>query len=262
MSPGTKRLLCRVTHDTTMPSVKVTATACAILVLLGLFMYGIIGTYGIAGNQVNIASYGSINQQPIANNVVTNGVFTDGFTGWRGESGWSNPPNSKGFGFIVSGGYDGGNCLKLENDPYGNGISIGDIGDSGACWQGWNVYPGQMVHVVYWAKTDADGSHSYGLRCGFDGGTANLGNPNDAYAGEAIDIISNTVPIIHGCPTVAWGTSSWTLVEVYGTVRSGVYSMNLWLQVTNGGLPSTGGTIGTGTDFAGGYVDDVFVSIA
>ncbi|MGD0977587.1 MAG: hypothetical protein ABR962_00430 [Candidatus Bathyarchaeia archaeon] len=243
-----------------MPYKKVPAAACAILVILGLLMLRNIGTYGISSNQVQIASSGSIYQPPIANSVVTNGNFNNGLTGWRGESGWSNP--STGFAFIDTGdGHDSAPCLKLENDPYGVGITDNDVGDSGSVFQGWNVVPGQMVHIRYWAKTDSDGSHSFGLRCGWDGGTANAGQPDDNYAGPAIAVINCTVPIITSCPTVAWGTSSWTLVEVYGTVRSGVYSMNLWIQAWNGGLPSTRGTIGTGTDFAAAYVDDVFVSI-
>jgi hypothetical protein len=202
------------------------------------------------------------------NSVVINGNFSNGFTGWRNErmglisnnSGWQSPPNPHGFGLIVSDGHDSVPCLKLLNDLYGLGIAVNDTGDSGACWQGWNVVPGQMVHIIYWYKTDNDGSHVPGLRCGWDGGTANQSDPADVYAGPAITVINCSVPMVWGCPTVAWGTNSWTKVEIYGTVNNGVYSMNFWIQAWNSGLPPVG-TIGTGTDFAGAYVDDVFLSI-
>ena len=264
MSSRGKRFIYRITHDIVMASNKLIASACAILILLGLSIFSYTGTYGIVSNQVVLPSYGSINQSPAGNNVVKNGDFSNGLIGWSGESGWSNPPNPNGFGSIATGvGHDSAPCLKLENDPYGVGPSIGDVGDSGACWQNFAyVHSGQTVHIVYWCKTDADGTHSYGLRFGTDGGTGDTpSSPGNSYAGGAFKFINCSVPIIGTCPTVVWGTSSWTKVEVYGTIRPNVRNFNLWIQAWNGGLPSTGGTIGTGKDFAGAYIDDVFVSI-
>ena len=232
---NSKRLLYRVTSYITMPSIRVAVLACAAIVLLTLWVASNNGaSFGTSNGSVTVQSYGTIASSVDLpqQNMLLNPDFSQGYAYWGGENGWRADQNPEGFAFIdYSQGHDAPPCMKLEPDPYGIGPAQGDQGDSGACWQGFSITPGCIIRFGVWVKTDDNPWYSYnpsspyGARFGCD--FRDLPSYQIIGGGQMINC---SVPVINGCPTVCWGTTSWTLIEWYVRAPYNANSATPWFQ--------------------------------
>lgn len=201
-----------------------------------LFVVLCISTVRAAGLQgrASIQTTGSIDYQSRdpSSNLILNPDFSAGFAYWGGYSGWRGDKNAKGYAFLDNSTYhNAAPGIRLEPDPYG--ITPGDP----AVWVDPRIpVQGEVtLRVGVWVKTSVNPNYPY--------------NPNAPYGARMMvdfwdnsqhdltnegyfQIINCTVPIVTGCPVVSWGTTTWTLIEIYvKATNPNTVSAVPWLQV-------------------------------
>jgi hypothetical protein len=177
---------------------------------------------------------GSINysSRMPSNNLIPNPDFSQGFSGWGGYTGWRGDQNAHGYAFLDNSTYrNTAPSLRLEPDPYG--ITPGDP----AVWVDPRIAAkGEVtLRAGVWVKTDKNPNYPYNTNTPY--GARMMvdfwdNSQNDLTNEGFYQIINSTVPVVDGCPVVSWGTTSWTLIEIYvkATNLNTVWAV-LWLQV-------------------------------
>jgi hypothetical protein len=193
------------------------------LIFFAVLCVSTVQAAGLQGS-VSIQTAGSIDypSPAPANNLILNPDFSEGFAYWGGYTGWTG---SSGYAFLDNSTYhNAAPSLALEPDPYG--ITPGDP----ACWAtGISVNGEVTLKVDVWVKTSVDSVGYGGARMMVDFYDA---SGNDLTNEGYFQIINCTVPLVDNCPVVAWGTTSWTLIEIYvKATNPNTVTAVPWLQV-------------------------------